>query len=212
MTQVNLRQNQATPLTIAQADESLVHLSNIVNLSNNAALYTGGEYRTSGNIIVNLPTDGNEFSITVAAGTAQLNAAAGDTVDGATNPVVGAGSRRTYWKIGNDWKLQTAPSSVAPAVANVVTNSTAINANDSLYWVNSATPTALTIPANLPLNHVFRVIRPSSTAAVDVVPTAPDTAINPATGGADPTGFTLNQPGEAVFTKLANGWHVAAST
>jgi len=214
MTQVNLRQapGQATPLTVAQGDESLIHLSNFQSISSNAALFTGGKYLTSGNIIVNLPADGNEFEITVASGTVQLNTAAGDTVDGATNPVIGAGPNRKYWKIGTDWRLQASPSVSGSGATTNVTASTTINTNNrEIFWVDSATPVTLTIPANLPLNHTFWVVRPVATSTVIVVPTAPEAAINLATGGTDPAGFLFNQSGVAIFTKLANGWHVAAN-
>ena len=205
-TRVNLRSQNAEKLSVVQADDSLKHLSRIVEVTTASQLYTGGIYRSTGTHALTMPTDGNYVGVIVVSGTPTLTG----TVDGVTNPVLQPGALRQYVKVGSAWQL-LAGSGGAGGLGNFTTydDDVTVSIDAPLVWMENAADAVVAIPAGLPENTTLGVVR-AGAGLVTINPSGSEGIRDPQTGTPNTDGVYLNESNRVLWIKKgATHWSTA---
>lgn len=197
-TKVSLRQTQANRLSIQQADESLEHLSQLEAISADQQLYTGGDYASTGDRILNLPEDGNKFSIYLQDGEVTFT---GGTIEGESDVTIYGEGRRTFAKIDGDWRLIGSVGGGGGSAYTSTSQSVTLSPTENWVWADSKNnPIILSIPIGQPADTTWFIHRHgASTVTVD--PSGTEGIIDPATNQADQSGVVINEDGATIAIK-----------
>ena len=207
MARVNLRADNEQKLTVAQADDSLKHLSRLTEVTTATQLYTGGMYRSTGTHALTLPTDGNYVAVLVVSGTPSLIG----VVDGVTNPVLQPGAMREYIKVSGAWQILSGSGGSGGGLGNFNTydDDVTVSIDNPLLWMANAADAVITIPSGFAENTTLGIVR-AGNGAVTISPSDSEGIRDPSTGVPNLDGVYLNEKNRVLWLKKgATHWSPA---